>query len=250
MAQEYQIATPEAVDISYDVAGIGSRFVAAALDLLIAVGLFILVTLGSVGLMQLPEPGPTVGVILLLTLSFLLFWGYFVLFETFWSGQTPGKRITHIRVIKMSGHPIGFLEALIRNLVRFVDFLPSMYALGVVVMFISSRSRRLGDLAAGTLVVKERQRIPASALRSPSAPQSQVPPLGTIDPEEIQWDLRALSAPDLQIIDDYLARSPRFSPEVRQRVGTEVAEMVAEKIGARRPLDPGPFLRRVRDLAE
>lgn len=250
MVQEYQIATPEAVDIAYDVAGIGTRFVAGAFDLMIAAVLFVLVVFGSIGVMRLPGPGPTVGVILLLTLSFVLFWGYFVLFETFWSGQTPGKRLTHIRVIKTSGHPIGFFEALIRNLVLVVDFLPSMFAIGVVVMFINPQSRRLGDLAAGTLVVKERQRVRGDELASFSSPAPTVAPLGTLDPEELQWNLRALTAPDLQLIDDYLTRATRFSPAVRQRVGSEVADMVADKLGARRPFDPGPFLRRVRDLAE
>src|SRR5437016_898703 len=108
MAQEYHVGTPEAVDISYAVAGIGSRFVAALIDFLIWLVLQIVVILGAVGIMQISGPGPTVGILLLLTVSFVLFWGYFILFETMWSGQTPGKRMLHVRVIKTSGYPIGF----------------------------------------------------------------------------------------------------------------------------------------------
>src|SRR4051812_48983451 len=90
--QDYRVGTPEAVDISYPVAGIGSRFTAAMLDTTIGGLLLFLIILGSIGLSSLPEPGPTIGVILGFTLSFLVIWGYFVLFETLWSGQTPGKR--------------------------------------------------------------------------------------------------------------------------------------------------------------
>lgn len=250
MAEEYQVSTPESVDIAYDIAGIGSRFVAAALDLLTQVGALILITFGSIGLMQLPEPGPTAGVILLITLYFGIFWGYFVIFETVWSGQTLGKRITHLRVIKTSGHPIGFVEALIRNLVRIVDFLPTLYALGIVVMFLNAQSRRLGDLAAGTVVVKERPRIRVSDLPAAQVQRETIPPPGALDPEELTWNLRALTTRDTQIVADYLSRAPRFPPEVRRRVGSEVAQMIALKIGAREPLDPTPFLQRVLDLAE
>jgi uncharacterized RDD family membrane protein YckC len=248
MAEEYQLLTPESVDISYDVAGIGSRFVAATVDLLSQIGLLVLITLGSIGLMQLPEPGPTAGAILLITLYFAVFWGYFIIFETLWSGQTPGKRLAHLRVIKTSGHPIGFIDALVRNLLRIVDFLPSLYALGVVVMFANRRSRRIGDLAAGTVVIKERPRIRMGDLPAPIPNAAHVPPLGAPDPEELAWNLRSLSAQDTQIVADYLDRSTGFPSEVRARVGSEIAHMVAVKIGAREPLDPTPFLRRVLDL--
>jgi uncharacterized RDD family membrane protein YckC len=250
MAQEYRVGTPEAVDISYAIAGIGSRFVAALVDFLIWLVLQIVVILGSVGIMQLPSPGPTIGTVLLLTVSFVLFWGYFILFETMWSGQTPGKRVLHIRVIKTTGYPIGFAEAAIRNLVRLADFLPSMYAVGVITMFINPNSRRLGDLAAGTVVVKERPRVRMRDV--PVAPQvpGLVAPVGSVDPGELEWNLRALDARDIQILSDYLVRGAGFPADARDRIGREVAEMVAIKIGARVPLDPGPFLRRVRDLSQ
>src|SRR5690606_14075457 len=102
-------------------------------------------------------------------LNFLIFWGYYVLFEYLWNGQTPGKRLVKIRVARTDGNPAGFVEVVIRNLVRVVDFLPTGYGLGLLVMFFSPQARRLGDFAAGTLVVKERSDVDLRALSPPSA---------------------------------------------------------------------------------
>jgi hypothetical protein len=91
--------------------------------------------------------------------AFALLWGYYIFFETLWNGQSPGKRWVGLRVIAHDGTPIGVSATLIRNLVRIVDFLPLYYGIGVVTMFIDRQSRRLGDFAAGTLVVYERGAI-------------------------------------------------------------------------------------------
>lgn len=256
MAQEYRVDTPEVVGIEYPIAGIGSRFLAFFIDILIQVALLAVLGLGAIGLAQLPEPGPTIAAILFLTILFVLyvFWGYFVAFEALWSGQTPGKRVMKIRVIKTSGHPIGFVESAIRNLMRIVDSLPFLYGVGLITMFINQQSRRLGDLAAGTLVVKEYSVVSIRDLEKPaveSQPEKAfVAPLGSNDPEELQWDLRALTAQDLQLAGGYLERSPGFDPEARHRVGEEVATLVANRIGARTPADPSRFLRRVIELRE
>jgi hypothetical protein len=84
-------------------------------------------------------------------------WGYFALFEAFGNGRTPGKRVAKIRVIHQSGRGINFVEALARNLVRFIDYCPSFYAVGMVAIFLSKRNQRLGDMVAGTLVVRDRE---------------------------------------------------------------------------------------------
>jgi hypothetical protein len=103
------------------------------------------------------DPGWVAGLVLAFyaLLNFAILWGYYLIFELGWQGQTPGKRLTRIRVVKLDGSAPGFLEVAIRNLVRIVDFLPSAYALGLIVMFLSRQARRLGDYAAGTLVVYE-----------------------------------------------------------------------------------------------
>jgi uncharacterized RDD family membrane protein YckC len=245
---EYQVDTPEAISISYAIAGIGSRFVAALLDIIIEVILFIVVFLGAVTLQ--PFRGlATLGALLLITLMFLLVWGYYLLFEAFWHGQTPGKSALRIRVIKTSGHPIGFTESAIRNLLRAVDWLPSFYALGVITMFINRQSRRLGDLAAGTVVVKVPRRTrPQSVLPQPLPLPRSVAARGTLDPDEALWNLRALSSADLTLIERFLERVAALPLDARRRVGEQIAGSVAQRIGAREPADPGVFLRRVMEI--
>ena len=87
-------------------------------------------------------------------LNFAVFWGYYMLFELLWSGQTPGKRVAKTRVLRTDGNPARTSEVAVRNLVRIVDFLPALYAIGFIVMFFNRQSRRLGDYAAGTLVIR------------------------------------------------------------------------------------------------
>ena len=93
---------------------------------------------------------------LLIFFNFCIVWGYFALFEAYWHGQTPGKRAMKVRVIKDSGRQITLFEALARNLMRVIDYLPSLYLVGVITMLCNKRNQRLGDLVAGTIVVHER----------------------------------------------------------------------------------------------
>jgi len=101
--------------------------------------------------------------------SFVFLWGYYIFFEMIWNGQTPGKRLARLRVIRGDGGPIGLTESVIRNLIRLVDFLPLIYGLGVVVMFVDGKARRLGDLAAGTMVVIEQRSVLKAVTCSNSA---------------------------------------------------------------------------------
>src|SRR5262245_54568432 len=143
----------------YEVAGIGSRFLAALIDTLligalqIVVYMIVLVFIGATleqnGLSSLSAW--VVGGLVLI--SFFLLWGYYIFFELLWNGQTPGKRVVGLRVIKTDGRPITAVESLVRNLVRLVDFMPTSYGVGIVTMFITEQSQRLGDMAAGTLVI-------------------------------------------------------------------------------------------------
>jgi len=166
---EYTISTPENVTFGYVVAGLGSRFIAALIDTLLISVLLLLLNILLVVFMRwavgaspvmnvaVDDPGWVAGLVLAFyaLLNFAILWGYYLIFELGWQGQTPGKRLTRIRVVKLDGSAPGFLEVAIRNLVRIVDFLPSAYALGLIVMFLSRQARRLGDYAAGTLVVYE-----------------------------------------------------------------------------------------------
>jgi uncharacterized RDD family membrane protein YckC len=246
---EYRVDTPEAVSFSYAIAGIGSRFAASLLDIIIEIVLLIVIFLGTVTIAPFSSAGGTVAGVLLITLIFMLVWGYYLLFEAFWHGQTPGKFALHVRVIKASGHPIGFTESAIRNLLRIVDWLPSFYALGVITMFIDQRSRRLGDLAAGTVVVKVPKRVrPSATLPQPLALARAVTPRGVIDPDEMLWNLRTLSTSDLTLVERFLDRVSALPVDARRRVGEQIATRIAARIGAREPSDPAVFLRRVIEL--
>jgi uncharacterized RDD family membrane protein YckC len=252
--EDYRLNTPEAVDIVYDVAGIGTRFLAATLDALIWLVLLIVLVLGSLAIGVTGSIGQTVALVLFFSLFFILLWGYYIIFETLWSGQTPGKRLMKIRVIKTSGYPISFLDAVIRNLVRIADFLPSMYGIGVLTMFISPQARRLGDYAAGTIVVKERAPISLKDLEVTAArgrqPLPAAPLRGALHPDELQWNLRALTSQDREIIGAYLDRAPSLNLDARNRIGSDIASRLAGKIGARQPLDPIRFLERVTSLQD
>src|ERR1017187_205264 len=159
-ADHLNIDTPELVEIEMPLAGIGSRFIALMIDYLIWGAWFIVLFL--LALLIFPAVGAFSrlsgqwAVAIVIFLIFLCNWGYSTLFEAFWNGRTPGKRIARIRVIQRSGRAIGLFESMARNLVRYVDQFPSFYAVGVIAIFSTRQHQRLGDLAAGTLVVRDR----------------------------------------------------------------------------------------------
>jgi uncharacterized RDD family membrane protein YckC len=158
MDDQLTISTPEQVAFHYEVAGIGSRFLASLLDhlILILFQLFIFWALGLlVSVARVGSGVADLALALVAIIYFLLFWGYFALFEIVWNGQTPGKRSGRLRVIRADGQPAGALAILVRNLIRLIDLLPGFYAIGLTVMFFNKDARRLGDLAAGTIVVHE-----------------------------------------------------------------------------------------------
>ena len=147
---------------------------------------------------------------------FLLRWGYYTVFEAFWNGQTPGKKLCKLRVIRDSGRQITFFESLTRNLIRVVDSLPGFYAIGIVTMLCNRRSKRLGDFAAGTLVVHERAPEPplwggsASRTITAGAFAATPAPPPVVDPNAVDLPADAvarLTADDLNVIDHFFARA-------------------------------------------
>jgi len=227
---QLRIDTPEQIALELPLAGIGSRFLALAIDTLIQ-SVFYLITaiififtlpLGSSVFLFLPKlVGPALAVFIL----FAIYWGYFAFFESIWSGQTPGKRYAGIRVIKESGRPINAFDAIGRNLMRAVDGLPGIYGVGLVCMMCNQQSRRLGDFVAGTVVVHEK---PTEDVR-PSWNISQqgasaAPGLTQVSPEE------------LVLIETYLHR--RWDLDKYVRVNTAV--QIADRIKAKTGLQPQP----------
>jgi uncharacterized RDD family membrane protein YckC len=209
------VDTPENVSFDYEIAGIGSRFLAAIVDTFFIILLQILAIL--IALVAIIDVGHYPGSVSsfldeymsgVLAISgligFLFLWGYYIFFEMAWNGQTPGKRAAKLRVIRVDGRPITLSEALVRNLVRLVDFMPGFYGVGVVTMFIQSQSRRLGDLAAGTVVVHDKGKtVSLASLDAPGLPRLAANPAAL---PGLDLPLDRLSAADLQLVEDFLRR--------------------------------------------
>lgn len=235
MDARYTVDTPENITFAYDVAGIGSRFLAAIVDTLLLLVLqagiwavFILM------MSQLDPIGATTATSIVtavaIFLSFVLLWGYYILFEMLWSGQTPGKRAVGLRVVREGGRPITFVASAIRNLIRFIDFLPGFYGLGVMVMFIDQRARRLGDLAAGTLVVKERGTVSLESLTRQTDPL----PTAATNGEPVQLklpNLHLVTEEDYNLVQDFLRRRSELGRESRAQLGAQLAENLRVRLG-------------------
>ncbi len=223
------IDTPENVAFNYEVAGIATRFMAGLVDTailtLIQLILYVVVlAIAAISLEDIGEEGSNWGWMLAIfgLVNFIFTWGYYMFFELRWNGQSPGKRWVGLRVIRTDGAPITLTESVIRNIVRLIDTLPASYGLGIVVMFINSQSRRIGDLAAGTVVIRDRGSVKLESLAE--RPTQKTP----WDPElaEGELPLGRLTAQDLQMAEDYLRRTGELinSEEVGRRILTVLME--------------------------
>jgi len=152
------VATPERVSFDYQVAGLGTRAIAQLLDLLI-LGFVEIAVLSFAGAAATVTNSGTVAWLIIIIGTFLVVFGYFWISEALWSGQTIGKKAFRLRAVGDRGEPLTFLQAGIRNVVRIVDFLPYGYGIGMIVLFANGKGKRLGDLAAGTIVVKDSDHV-------------------------------------------------------------------------------------------
>jgi uncharacterized RDD family membrane protein YckC len=252
------IDTPEQVSIRFPVAGLGSRFLAVLIDTLIQIGAYLLLILVFVLLVssapktgggQLSRNGEKWLIAGLILIHFAMYWGYFTLFEAFKNGQTPGKMIFKLRVIKDSGRQITLFEAMTRNLIRIVDMLPSAYLIGVIAMMCNRQQKRLGDLAAGTLVIHERSREEpmwgGTGSRTITA-FSPAPVLSTASPNSssgiaLPADAVArLSLDDLGVIDRFLSRVLDMDLDTRAKLAARLAGQMAAKMQMELPVDVNP----------
>lgn len=157
MSRIFEVVTPEHVAIRYELAGIGSRGVAVLVDMLLQALLFLPIWYGYQQVQHFFKLNSLELSFLngfLILFAFIILWAYFVTFETLWNGETPGKRMMGLRVIKDGGYPVDFRSVVIRNLIRALDIIPLSYSVGFVAMLVDRQYRRLGDLAAGTVVVR------------------------------------------------------------------------------------------------
>jgi uncharacterized RDD family membrane protein YckC len=236
------IDTPEQIDLHFHVAGMGSRFVAVLLDHLIVgafyfvIGIAALIVLSTLGMSRKLDSLTTWFIAVLIFLAFAVFWGYFALFEAWWHGQTPGKRVMKLRVIKDSGRQITLFEALARNLLRVVDYFPSMYLTGVITMLCNKRNKRLGDFVAGTLVVHERVEeqpllFQSSMNFAPTAEtwREQTPAMFPADA------VAKLNGQDLLMIETFFSRMLDLQLDTRAAIAYRIAGQMGGKMGVTIP---------------
>jgi uncharacterized RDD family membrane protein YckC len=166
MHEKVAIRTGESVALEFELAGLGSRFLALCVDLFIqavvvvalVIAYFVFsVTIGQAGArLHLPAAIATSLPIAIMTIIiFILTIGYFIIFEIWWDGRSPGKRALGLRVIRDAGFPIDWGSSVIRNLVRIVEAALGFYALSTVSVLLSKENKRLGDIAAGTIVIRD-----------------------------------------------------------------------------------------------
>jgi uncharacterized RDD family membrane protein YckC len=248
MDDRYTIDTPENIEFAYDIAGIGSRFLAAIIDtLLIVVAEIVVLLIGGLTFSALGLRSSAAGSILIALgglLTFAILWGYYIAFELLWNGQSPGKRAIGLRVVREGGRPITFVGSAIRNLIRIVDFLPAFYGIGVVVMFVDQRARRLGDLAGGTLVVKERRGVTLESLTTASIVAPPARP-GEPIPQLTLPNIHLLNDQDYDLVQEFLRRRSELGHDARMRLGVQLAGGLQARLGLPAGGDAERFLQHV-----
>ncbi len=210
-----EVATPERVAVELPIAGIGFRAMAYLIDAALLFGVAII----GYFIFTLAVPDPlalllslsSVTRVLLVLAAFCALWGYWTVMEIAWQGQTIGKRAMRIRVVRRDGSPVGAFESAVRNLLRLVDFMPFCYPVGVVCMLVDRHHRRLGDLAAGTLLIRE-QKFDVAKYGSATS---------------------TLSPQDLELVTNFLSRLETLEPEPRLRLG----RALVERLGGAAPTD-------------
>jgi len=238
-----RIATPEGVELELTLAGVGSRFTSALIDFMVQIALLIALALSFYAAGALDGWGSAA----FTGCGFLLFAGYDILFEVFASGRTPGKRLNGIRVVRTNGSPVRFLTSAVRNVLRLVDFLPSFYFVGIVSILVTGKNQRIGDLAAGTMIIRERLAASPQVQAFETRPTAPAPPGSTWH----SWDVGGVSAEELGAVKLFLERRHELEREARTQLAEELATGLRAKVpGADADLSPEAFLQRLAAVRE
>ena len=231
------IETPERVPLHFGLASIGNRFLACAIDhtfqvltiALMVIAFFTLASYSSVG--DELSNAPKWVIAILIIVLFLIVSSYFAFFEWIWSGQTPGKRWLKLRVIREDGRPVTFWEAAVRNLLRSFDMMPvPFYSIGLISVFISSRDQRVGDLVAGTVVVREREAEAPAFAQVFAAPVSDPALRRSSRPVEFNADLSTLTESEIEVVETFLRRRWDLAEVPRQWMAWRVSLPIMYKI--------------------
>ena len=225
MDRTIAVRTPESIAFDYELAGLGSRFLAVILDMLIQIICALLLLWGMAALairfsagesLRTSVPSRTVeslAIAVLVLLAFVIFFGYFIMFEVAWNGQSPGKRLVGIRVVRDGGFPIDFISSLVRNLIRIVELGLGFYAISAISTLLSAQNKRLGDFAAGTIVVRD-TRIAAPIAPPRSSPETR------------------LSDEERSLINRFLDRRSMLAPNQRRTLAAQIAGVFRSRVDA------------------
>jgi len=226
------IETPERVPLAFALASIGNRFLAAAIDHAIQYSAIVLVVWAFLNIANIDVLGgsnsenktladlPNWTIAVMIICLFLLFTGYFILFEWLWGGQTPGKRLLKLRVIREDGRPITLWEAIARNLLRIFDSVPGffvpIYSVGLIVIFLSKRDQRVGDIFAGTVVIRERSDEAPTFADTFSNPVSDAAFRRVQKRTQFDADISIIGDREIEVVESFLRR--RWDLTERHRI--------------------------------
>lgn len=229
-SQGATVTTPEGLAIDLPIAGLGSRSIATFVDHLIQ--LLLLVAVGAIVSATSNGDFSSASVAILSAWLFILMFFYPIVFEVLWSGRTPGKRFNGLRVITITGAPIGFRESAIRNLARIVDYLPSFYLLGLLTVATSTYHQRVGDFAAGTVVVFEPTKLRATRRARRQMRQAGVttPSAAMDQPELALVDVSAITPNDLAAVRAFFERRESLGLADRARLADQFAQALSPKV--------------------
>ncbi len=231
------IETPERVPLHFALASIGNRFIACAIDHgiqglalgLIAITAAVLASFSFVE--ETLSSAPKWVYAVMIVLLFLVFAGYFAFFEWIWNGQTPGKRWLKLRVIREDGRPITFWEAAVRNLLRSFDMMPlPFYSIGLISVFSTTRDQRIGDMVAGTVVVREREAEAPAFSQVFAAPVSDPALRRSFKPVDFQAGLSSLTEQEIQVVETFLRRRWDLDDVPRQWMAWRVSLPILYKL--------------------
>ncbi len=224
------IETPERVPLHFALASIGNRFLACAIDhtlqvlaiILMVIAFTVIANYSSLGeeLSNAPKWVKAV----LIVIVFLIVSSYFAFFEWIWNGQTPGKRLLKLRVIREDGRPVTFWEAAVRNLLRTFDMMPApFYSIGLISVFISLSDQRVGDMVAGTVVVREREAEAPAFAQVFASPVSDPALRRSFKPVEFTASLTSLTESEIEVVETFLRRRWDLADMARQWMAWRVS---------------------------
>jgi uncharacterized RDD family membrane protein YckC len=253
---QLSIETPDHVSLRLPVAGLGSRFLALLVDTVIQVAAYLLFIFAIVLLFSgvhtaSAQPASSQfrawTMAILIFLHFLLYWGYFTLFEGFWHGKTPGKHLFKLRVIRDSGRHVTLFESAARNLLRIVDALPAFYLVGILCVIFNARRKRLGDMVAGTLVVHQEEtgvsgsaeitRTFTAGFYEAETALTPSPAPGSVFPADA---IARLSADDLVLLDRFFVRIPDLDVNTKDQLAQRLLSTFCAKMDVHLPPSESP----------